>query len=106
MSTVSHIMVPHPTKGIIADTQHRLTQIINKLQMNLSDLLLSTRGQSIDNPSKGQLDLDLTSDLITTTGESTTLEPTTPSSGRGSSASVNSQDNLPPSGESCSYPPH
>ncbi len=45
-SAVSHIMVPNPTKAIIADTQHRLTSIINELQKSLSKLLITSGGQS------------------------------------------------------------
>ena len=46
-------------------------------------------------PSIPPLDIDLRSDSVSTTGE-TTLEPTTPSSGRISSASGSSQDNFAP----------
>jgi len=37
---VSHIMVPNPTKSIIAETQARLTDIIAEIQRNLSKLLI------------------------------------------------------------------
>lgn len=40
ISTVSHIMVPNPTKSIVAETQLRLTDIIHELQRNLSKLML------------------------------------------------------------------
>ena len=43
-ATVSHIMVPNPTKGIIAETQHKLTNVITELQKNLSRLLILTEG--------------------------------------------------------------
>ena len=33
-STVAHIMVPNPTKSIIAETQARLTDIIRELEKN------------------------------------------------------------------------
>ena len=39
-STVAHIMVPNPTKSIIAETQSRLTDIIRELEKNLSQLII------------------------------------------------------------------
>lgn len=39
-STVAHIMVPNPTKSIIAETQARLTDIIRELEKNLSQLII------------------------------------------------------------------
>ena len=39
-STVAHIMVPNPTKSIIAETQSRLTDIIRELEKNLSRLIM------------------------------------------------------------------
>ena len=39
-STVAHIMVPNPTKSIIAETQARLTDIIRELEKNLSRLIM------------------------------------------------------------------
>ena len=39
-STVSYIMVPNPTKSIIAETQSRLTDIIRELEKNLSRLVI------------------------------------------------------------------
>ena len=39
-STVTHIMVPNPTKSIIAETQARLTDIIRELEKNLSRLIM------------------------------------------------------------------
>ena len=39
-STVAHIMVPNPTKSIIAETQSRLTDIIRELEKNLSRLII------------------------------------------------------------------
>ena len=41
MATVSHIMVPNPTKSIIAETQSRVSDIITEMQRNLSKLLVS-----------------------------------------------------------------
>ena len=40
IATLSHIMVPNPTKSTIAETQTRLTDIVAELQRNLSKLLL------------------------------------------------------------------
>ncbi len=44
ISTVSHIMVPNPTKTIVAETQARLTDIISELERNLTRLMLVLKG--------------------------------------------------------------
>ena len=37
---ISHIMVPNPTKSIIAETQSRVADIVAEMQRNLSKLLV------------------------------------------------------------------
>lgn len=58
-STVAHIMVPNPTKSIIAETQARLTDIIRELEKNLSRLIILVGDQrmntSIDRWVKSQV---------------------------------------------------
>ena len=46
-STVAHIMVPNPTKSIIAETQARLTDIIRELEKNLSRLIMLVGDKAI-----------------------------------------------------------
>ena len=40
IATLSHIMVPNPTKSTIAETQTRLTDTVAEIQRNLSKLLI------------------------------------------------------------------
>jgi len=67
IATVSHIMVPNPTKSIIAETQARLTDIIAEIQRNLSKLLIVMDEQPAGRPSIPRLPLDLPGDTSTET---------------------------------------
>ena len=51
LSTVSHIMVPNPTKTIVAETQSRLTDIVHELQRNLSKLTAIMKDDDYRTPS-------------------------------------------------------
>ena len=51
LSTVSHIMVPNPTKSIVAETQSRLTDIVHELQRNLSKLMVVIKDEDYRTPS-------------------------------------------------------
>ena len=50
LSTVSHIMVPNPTKTIVGGAQSRLTDIIHELQRNLTRLMVVMKDEEYGGP--------------------------------------------------------